>query len=390
MGPDPSTGQPAPRRRGRPSTTDRYRDIAQRAHRSEHSVRSFFSRPATLSAQARRDIAAAAAAVGWRPAQRGHGPLANAGVGYQIPRSWSGADNSIFSAILIACLVELERAGGWLAPFMVDPEVLGYVHGQVLGPDPGIPHQDCLSDYALNLAPEVYRRVFRTRHLKAFIVNDPRTADARLKALDEDRVPYVVLGSPEHPQTRFSVDIDHVQGFEAMTAHLLAAGCRRSELAHYGFTDDGTLVPPRRRAAVARALGVREEAVPRLQRHYEATNDEHEIARLTRWLADQEPQAVVCDSDSMAALVARAAAGCGRRVRSRLGEPGALLLAGCDDAPIRQAQASTDRWMTLRQPAPLWARSTVQLLAEASSGVQPRHILVPPTVVDPPAPATPG
>jgi hypothetical protein len=33
---------------------------------------------------------------------------------------------------------------------------------------------------ALNLAFEVYRRVFRTRHLKAFIVNDPRTADARL------------------------------------------------------------------------------------------------------------------------------------------------------------------------------------------------------------------
>lgn len=388
MGSDLPAGRREPGRRGRPSTVERYREIAGRAHRSEHSVRSFFSRLATLSGEARRDIAVAVAAVGWRPAQRGHGPLANAGVGYQVPRSWSGMDNPIFSETLVACLVELERAGGWLAPFMVDPEVSGYVHQQGRGPDPGVRHQDWLSEYALNLAPEVYRRMFRTRHLKAFIVNDPRTADVRLQVLDEDRIPYVVLGSPEHLQARFSADIDDAAGFEAMTAYMLAAGCRRSGIAHYGFTDDGTLVPPRRRAAVARALGLREEAVPRLQRHYEATNDEHEVDRLLRWLLDHEPQAVVCDSDIMAALVTRAAASCGRRIRSRLGEPGTLLLAGCDDAPIRHLLP--ERWMTLRQPSQLWARSAVQLLAEAMVGGHPRRALVPPTVVDPPTPGGSG
>jgi DNA-binding LacI/PurR family transcriptional regulator len=271
---------------------------------------------------------------------------------------------------------------------MVDPEIPGYLHDPGRGPDPSVSHQDWLSEYALGLAPEVYRRVFRIRHLKAFIVNDPRTADVRLKALDDDRVPYVVLGSPEHLESRSSVDIDDSAGFEAMTAKLLAAGCRRSGIAHYGFTDDGTLVPPRRRAGVARALGLREGAVPRLQRHYEATNDDQEVARLSAWLRDQKPQAVVCDSDVMAALVGRAASDCGRRVRSNLGEPAALLLAGCDDDPIREFFA--ERWMTLRQPAQLWARSAVQLLAEAISGTQPQQVLVSPVIVDPPGPTRPA
>ncbi|MFD8494944.1 substrate-binding domain-containing protein [Amycolatopsis sp. NPDC059657] len=361
--------------RGRPKTDEHYTAIAEQAHTTTNMVKNFFSRPSKLGAKTRRQIADVVADYGWRPATHRRGTLAGKTIGYEVPRSWT-SPNPIFIATFYACTLAIQRQGGRVAPFVVDPAIPGYEHEN---------HEDWLFRFGRTIAPRAYQEVFSRQRVNAFVVDDPRVGDERLSWMDEDRIPYVVLGTPEHAERRFNTDINDAQGFKAMVGRLCAAGCSRHKVAHYGFAEDGTMVPGRRRSAVAQALGIRPEGVPRLDRPYQATDDLAEIERIAAWLRKRQPDAVVCDSDAFAMLVSAAAPRAGRRISLRLSDPRdptELLLAGCDDLPARRTAES--RWMTLRQPAGAWAEKVVELLANAIHGDPPRRILVEPEIVDPP------
>jgi DNA-binding LacI/PurR family transcriptional regulator len=370
-------------RRGRPKTEEHYEAIARAACTTPVVVRNFFSRPGKLGADTRRRVATAVAEYGWRPATRRRGPLSGATIGYEVPRSWT-APNPIFAATFYACTLSVQRADGRVAPFVVDPQIRDYVHTAESSADQGGAHEDWLFRYGRRLAPRAYDEAFRHQQLRGFLVDDPRGDDVRLSWLDQHHVPYVVLGTPDRPGGRFYADIDDAKGFETMVQRLLDAGCSAHRIGHYGFADDSTLVPARRRKAVARALGAERNRGLRRERPYQAADDSDEVKALVVWLKQHRPDAVVCDSDAMAALVAAAAPAAGRRVNTALEQPADILLAGCDDTLIRR-NAGTP-WMSLRQPASQWASAATDLLADAIRGRPPRAMLIEPEVVDPPAP----
>lgn len=303
-------------------------------------------------------------------------------VGYEVPLAGpSGAPVSpVLATTLLACIHAVEENGGWLAPFTVGQQAPAQQRG--VPRTAGLTPEEWLLRYANGLGPGRYRQVARERAINAFLVDAPILGDPRLAALDEIGMPYVVLGSPEWPDRRFFVDVDDAAGFTLMVERLLTAGCDAGGVAHYGFTDDGTVVPGRRRQAVAAALGRTPDAVTRRTRHFAATDDEAEVARLTAWLRQHRPHAVVCDCDSMAALVARAADRAGQRIAATRQSAADLLLAGCDDAPVRRTARTP--WMSLRHPSQSWASAAAELLVEAIRGLPPRHVLVSPILVAPP------
>jgi LacI family transcriptional regulator len=378
---DPSDG--TRNRTGRPSNSELVRQVADMAGTKEGEVRAFFSRPQRMSADKRRRIAEAALKLKYRPRRPRRGSLSGVRVGFEIPRVWSSDQriNPIYAMQLHALVSAVERLDGELSPFTVDPSIANYDKGvgtnrrEAQNGDV-VAHQAWLREYATATAPEKYREVARLRRLRAFFISDPRVRDARIEALVADHVPFVLIGRPTEPGAYFCADIKDEDGFRQMCQKLKDAGCTR--IGHFGFSDDMTQTPTRRRQAVRAELGDR--PTPIHVKHYEDHSDEA-FAKLVSWLqANPRMQAVVCDSDDYAALLAQAAHLAGRRIALRLVEPQDLLLAGCDDAPVRIA--APIRWMTLSQPAVKWADAATALLVESLNGGQPRTDLVSPQFID--------
>jgi DNA-binding LacI/PurR family transcriptional regulator len=337
-----------------------------------------------MSAEKRRKIANAALKYKYRPRRPRRGRLAGVKVGYEIPRVWSSDErvNPIFGMQTLALVSAVERLDGELSPFTVDPAIANFKDGEGTNKREGtvgslVAHQAWLREYATAIAVESYREVARLRRLKAFFIDDPRDFDARIEGMLADHVPFVVIGRPYPPGPYFCADIDDVSGFEQMCRELQKIGCH--QIGHFGFSDDTTQVPRRRRQAIRTAL--QGELVDTYPKHYENHDDDDTVVKLVNWLRkNPKMEAVVCDSDDYAALLARAVPLAERRVTRVLTAPEDLILAGCDDAPVRIA--SPVRWMTLRQPAAEWADAAATLLAESLDGGQPRTIRVPPQVVD--------
>lgn len=376
---EPSASHPAPRRTGRRSS-DLAAKVAASANTTEHVVRSFFSRPWKLSPELRQAIATAVAAHGYRPQTPSRQPLAWKVVGVEVPRSWSPyEDNIVFPAQLFALVAEVQRLGGQVTPFAVDPVLPGtsdVTGGSTAQQQESIEvgHQAWLSTYAQALAPEIYVRARRARRISGFVVFDPRRNDRRIATLIDNGIPFVVLGLPADPGGIIYVETDNDWGVRELIRQAQVAGCRT--FAHFGFTDDGSTVPQNRRRSLVAELG---SGVPRYTKDYEKSGDDAVIANLAAWLTRIRPDAVVCDSDDYAALIARAAPLAGRVVARRHVQEHDLVLTGNDDAPVRRAASIP--WLSLRPPNGEMAQAAARSLGQLVSGEPTEPVLIRPIVV---------
>ena len=352
-------------------------------------MRAFFFRPGKLSRRLRQAIAEAVAETGYRPGTSTRSQLSGVRVGYEIPRLLPGSTASPVMARQLQLLVlVLERVGGTLLPFVVDPPA-AVQQQPVFGgtsterEDPALSQAAWLRAYQAALAPERYREQLRRHQVSAFIVNDPRVDDRRLAALADEGVTAVSLAParrsspPDSEDRRISwVANDYVVGFRALIDDLQAAN--RTRVAHLGFAPDGYVIPEVRREAFKQVAGDR----PRLELHYERSLDSSGVPAVERFLREQEIDALVCDSDNLANVAFSAAQRLGRDCARSASGSRALAITGIDDAPVRQHVPPECRWPTLALDEHAYYDAVVDVLTRRHKGeADPIQVTVPPVLV---------
>jgi DNA-binding LacI/PurR family transcriptional regulator len=73
----------------------------------------------------------------------------------------------------------------------------------------------------------IYEEMLRTRRVDGMILVESETRDTRIKKLEEDNFPFVLIGNPLGLSKIFSVDNDNVFAGELATRHLIEQGFRR-------------------------------------------------------------------------------------------------------------------------------------------------------------------
>jgi LacI family transcriptional regulator len=172
----------------------------------------------------------------------------------------------------------------------------------------------------------VCRRLILSRKVDGLIVVRSRVRDPRFAELRAHRVPFVVYGRADTPET-CAVEIDNTAGARLAVEHLLRLGHRR--IAYIGGPPELTLSVDRR-AGFSQALhaaGIQPD--PDLVTHAELTAESGEAAfhRLFDTLQEAPPTGLFVAADSMALGVMRAAFDRGLA-------PGRdLAVVGFDDVP---------------------------------------------------------
>lgn len=370
----------------RPSRAHELAEVARLADTSTESVRAFFFRPGRLSVGLRQRIADAVAATGYRPGTSTKRLLDGVRVGFQLPRMAPGSTVSpVMSELLQRLVVAVQRAGGLLVPFVVDPPVppdLDVRGGTAVEREsPHLGEGGWVRTYEQSLAPEAYRDVLRKHGVSAFVLGDQRVDDARIAAMAEDGVPIVGLGEVftrrSSGEAQLDADAsfvasDYRAGVAALVQSLTDAGCSR--LAHVRFADDGSGVPVSRRAAVLAAMGDQ----PDLAIHYEDSWTGRPAGALDRFLAEHRPEGVVCDSDELANLVWLAAERVGLQPGRQAGA-GRIIVTGVDDAPVRR-----HRWPSLTLDYEAFMAAVVEILIKQRGSDRGVHqSYVPPVMVGP-------
>ncbi len=319
--------------------------------------------------------------------RRGH-QLAGKTVFYELPRTWAfdgeasvaGLDHTVIgNNIFTALLVALSRSAGLAGARL---EVV--VNAADLAWPTGLPTSRAIAEgrrrWAGAVAGHQYEQLLaRTRGpVGGFVLVDPDETDDRETWLRAHGVPHVTLGRPTRDLSDCTyVDIDDELGFRRVIAELLGRGVPADRVGHLRILDDQTGPPGRRRRAVLEALGRSEEqllaAPPRATRgggidpitfqidQHDLVDEEQLNDRLGTWIHENEWVAVVADCDFYAALAYRAAEDRGLRISSHPG-PARLVLAACDNAPIRNM--AVHPWMTLAQPVMAWSAAAFDVLAQ--------------------------
>jgi len=209
-------------------------------------------------------------------------------IGLVIKRSHGGLVNDPFFANLVA-------------------EIMDYLDGQ--------PFHLCL-DIASDERTQgaIYDEMLRTRRVDGLILVESEARDERIKRLQSDAFPFVLIGNPHEEDAVWSVDNDNVLAAEMATRHLLEQGFQRV----------GMIAGPH-------GITVSEDRIQGYRRAVEAAGQQCRIwnsafgsdaARATTLCALEEegaPDAVVVLDDFMAMGVVQAARQRGARVPQDLG-----------------------------------------------------------------------
>jgi DNA-binding LacI/PurR family transcriptional regulator len=326
--------------------------VAAAAGASRMTVSNAFNHPEKLSDALRERVLAAAAELGYA----GPDP-----VGRTLSRGATGSVGLIFDYPLTLALK--------------DPAMVPLLHGVAAGCEE--------REMGLSLVPRITGRdaaLVRTALVDGFVIYSVTAADARLAAVRERRLPYVLID--HEPSGGVVVNVDDRAAARGAVEHLLALGHRRFSIV-LGWevtarTADHAAADPaaawytaaERLAGWREALeaaGVKWDAVPvgtgpGFDRHTGRVAGARLLDRADR------PTAVLAISDQLALGILDAAAERGVAV------PRDLSVVGFDDIP--DAAASTPALTTIRQPHAGKGATAITLLLDR---VDPPHTVTLPT-----------
>jgi LacI family transcriptional regulator len=217
---------------------------------------------------------------------------------------------------------------------------------------------------------EMYRRVVRSGHLEGVLVASTRLDDPLIARLDQDRVPFVMVG--RHPNERVNyVDIDNVAGARMAVEHLIRLGHRRiaTITGPLNMTSGADRLKGYQRALEAYRLPVEEALI------VEGDFTEASGTAAARCLLPLSVTAIFVASDVMAIGALKGIREAGLRV------PHDVALVGFDDVPL--ATAVQPSLTTIRQPierlGSLAAGLLVDLLDNPPDEQAPAHHIILPT-----------
>ncbi len=200
----------------------------------------------------------------------------------------------------------------------------------------------------------VFRRLAAARSVDGVILNRPLVCDPRVPLLQALGLPFVLHGRTEADQPYAHVDIDNESVFAQLAGLLLDLGHRR--IASLNASSEFTYAAARARS-LARTFAARGLAAdPAL--HYETPMNEESGYVLTRGLLDRPdpPTALICGSVFLAQ-------GAYRALRDRGLEPGRDMAVVAHDDLVRDLRAAQF------QPALTATQSSVRQAGERSAEV---------------------
>lgn len=212
-----------------------------------------------------------------------------------------------------------------------------------------------------------FRDLIARRSVDAFVLDESRVDDPRVRLLAAEGVPFACFGRTAADLPQQWVDVDNVEGMLRLVEHLVAAGHR--EYAFVGATG-GEYWKSDRLAGLRRGLD-RHGLVLAGERVFHGGDGE-----IRRWVGDllrgPRPTAIVTSSDAVALVVVNACQAAGLRVGAD------IAVTGFDGGAMGML---TEPVLTsVRIPVDRIARELVaRCLAEVSSGPTGRPGLLVPT-----------
>ena len=205
----------------------------------------------------------------------------------------------------------------------------------------------------------------------AFLKTPERVTREILSLFETAEIPVVLIDRDvENPSTTHPYDfvgIDNLAAGRALGEHLLAQGAKRI---HFFMRPNCATVIRDRLDGVQSALGVNRP------RENVTVAEPSNVAALTSWFRKRgRPDAVVCESDYVAAMLRSTLAKLGLAV------PQEVMLAGFDD--VRFAVTATPPLTTVRQPCADIAKIAYRTLRErmGDADLPSRRILLPAPLV---------
>jgi DNA-binding LacI/PurR family transcriptional regulator len=210
---------------------------------------------------------------------------------------------------LIGLVVHRPVGGLTNDPFFssLTAEIIDYLSGK--------PYHLCLDMVTTDSSQAaIYDEMLRTRRVDGLILVESLARDERLRLLQEDSFPFILIGNPLSGDAIPSVDNDNVLAAETATQHLLDAGYER-----VGFLagPSGVTVSDDRIIGYQRAIRNRQNE--HLIWHSTFGADAARERALSVLAGENAPDALVVLDDFMAMGVVLAARQLGRRIPDQLG-----------------------------------------------------------------------
>jgi LacI family transcriptional regulator len=334
----------APSLRRSPGAVAKIGDVAQRAGVSPATVSRVLNGSGAVSAERAARVREAASELGYTPS----GPAR--ALRQQRTRVWAAIiadiENPFFTA-MVRGMEDVARAEE---------------HRLVL----------CNSDEDLEKEAS-YLDIAVAEQVAGVVIAVASDRDSRLDVLLERNIPVVAVDRrpKRHEDAVDSVTVDNELGARQAVEHLLAAGARRIAC---------VTGPARVSTASERVTGYQRalkaggrKVDPDLVRRADFKEDGGYAATRTLLSARKKPDALFVANNLMTLGALRAVREAGLRV------PEDVLLVGFDDAPW--TTLVSPQLTVVAQPTHDIGRHAARLLATASAGLPPRHVVLPPTLL---------
>ncbi|MEW5869007.1 MAG: LacI family DNA-binding transcriptional regulator [Chloroflexota bacterium] len=203
------------------------------------------------------------------------------------------------------------------------------------------------------------------------LITSALPSDFMVQALEDDQVPYVLVGQHPKKECGYCVDIDNASSAREAVLHLLRLGHKRVAAIH---GSDSTRVGLERRWGYLEALQLR-GLTPLPVFQVEADFTEIGGYYAARRLLQVSPDAIFAASDAMAIGALRAIREAGLRV------PEDVAVVGFDDMPF--AAHADPPLTTIRQPIQHLGSLAAEMLIERIENPQmaPRRVILPTELV---------